>query len=220
MKKIIALSLVMLIFVTPAKAIEIKIDEAIRISKVQKQRIENAIIGAGVETGIRAVKKTIHAGIRGTEKIIDYFTKTEKEKLWTKLQRQIVKIDKQVEIQNQAADKLDEHGHCDDLEANEEYEYKYNTETIKYWERRKNAATTAILYNELVGDKDNLEREKGYLSEAKRNIELLSDKLTDENTRLELQPEGFIYRHGVGFIALAITVKLLGIAIGKCRTLL
>jgi hypothetical protein len=35
---------------------------------------------------------------------------------------------------------------------------------------------TAIRYNELVGDKDNLEREKGYLSEAKRNIELLANE--------------------------------------------
>jgi hypothetical protein len=41
---------------------------------------------------------------------------------------------------------------------------------------------TAIRYNELVGDKDNLEREKGYVAEAKKNIDLLSGKLTDENS--------------------------------------
>jgi hypothetical protein len=72
----------------------------------------------------------------------DHRFEEKKEQLWAKLQRQIVEIDKQVKIQNKAADKLDKHGHSDDLEANEKYEYKYNLETIKYWERRKNAATT------------------------------------------------------------------------------
>jgi hypothetical protein len=104
----------------------------------------------------------------------------EKAQLWAKLQRQIVEIDKQVKIQNKAADKLDKYGHSDDLEANEEYEYKYNTETIKYWKKRKNAAATAIRYNELVGDKDNLEREKGYVAEAKRNIELLGGSFSSK----------------------------------------
>jgi hypothetical protein len=112
--------------------------------------------------------------------------KKETQCLWAILQRQIVEIDKQVKIQNQAADKLDKYSHFDDLEANEKYEYKYNLETIKYWERRKNAAATAIRYNELIGDKDALEREKGYVAEAKKNIDLLSAKLTDENSETKV----------------------------------
>jgi hypothetical protein len=173
MKKILALSLALLMFVTPAKASWNRIPKKVRL------KIETIAI----VLGIQMAKETVESGIRVKEKIIDYFTKPaeKKEKLWAKLQSQIVEIDKQVKIQNQAADKLDEHGHSDDLEANEEYEYKYNIETIKYWERRKKAAKTAILYNELVGDKDNLEREKGYVAEAKRNITLLSAKLNDES---------------------------------------
>jgi hypothetical protein len=63
---------------------------------------------------------------------------------------------------------------------------------------------TAIRYNELVGDKDNLEREKGYVAEAQRNIELLSAKLNDESSEPKVSfsskvSNGF---HGVaGFIS-------------------
>jgi hypothetical protein len=69
---------------------------------------------------------------------------------------------------------------------------------------------TAIRYNELVGDKDNLEREKGYLSEAKRNIELLAN----ENSELKVSfsskvsngfhaVTSFISRHKVALLGIA-----------------
>jgi hypothetical protein len=132
----------------------------------------------------------------------DHRFKVKKEQLWAKLQSQIVEVNKQSEIQNQAADKLDKHGHSDDLEANKEYEYKYNLETIKYWERRKQAATTAIRYNELVGDKDNLEREKGYVTEAKRNIELLANENSETKVSFSSKVSNgfhgaasFVYKH-------------------------
>jgi hypothetical protein len=161
MKKILALSLAMLMFVMPVNALQ-------SVDWIEDVREE------------------------------------EKAQLWAKLQRQIVEIDKQVKIQNQAANKLDKYGHSDDLEANEKYEYKYNLETIKYWERRKNAAITAIRYNELADDKDNLEIEKGYVAEAQRNIELLSDKLNGENSEVSFSSKvsngfhgaaSFVYRH-------------------------
>jgi hypothetical protein len=129
----------------------------------------------------------------------DHRFKEKKEQLWAKLQSQIVEVNKQSEIQNQAAVKLDNNPDADDLEANKEYKI----ETIKYWERRKQAATTAIRYNELVGDKDALEREKGYVAEAKRNIELLANE-NSETKEVSFSSKvsngfhgaaSFVYRH-------------------------